>query len=55
MEVDYTPALQLEYTLRYQALEKSLYKEWNKNKDGLSLEEFTKEMIRQNTQSSTRN
>ena len=27
MEVDYTPALQLEYTLRYQALEKSLYKE----------------------------
>jgi len=40
LEVDYTPAYELEYELRMRAWENSWAREWNKNPDGLGLSEF---------------
>ena len=54
LEVDYAPAYKLEYDLRFRALEKAVFKDWQKYGDGLELDEYTKEIIKQNVQESTR-
>ena len=44
---DYTMADRLEYELRLRAWERSWYKEWEKNSDGLSLSEFADMILQQ--------